>query len=193
METVNGTPVFYAPTRSAWRQWLEKNGLSEKSVWLIIYHKKSKTTSVQYEEAIEESLCFGWIDSKATKRDEESYYLLCTQRKPTSHWSIANKKRAGKMIKTGAMRKSGQAFIDLAKKNGTWEALDNGQNAVIPGDLKKLFTNNKIAYKNFQAFSPSSKRIILEWILKAKKPETRQQRILQTVELAAANKKANHR
>ncbi len=96
------------------------------------------------------------------------------------------------MIASGSMTPAGQAMIDLAKKTGTWDALVEVQNAVIPDDLKKLFNKNKTALKNFEAFPPSSKRIILEWISNAKKPETRALRIQQTIEQAAMNIKANH-
>lgn len=193
METLNGIPTFHARTRKDWRRWLEKNHQSQTSVYLLIYHKTSKTPSVYYDEAIEEALCFGWIDSKANKRDDESYYLSFTRRKPKGHWSKVNRALAEKLIKQGLMTPGGQAFIDLAKATGTWDGLAEAQDAVIPADLQKLFNKNKTAFKNFQAFPPSSRRMILEWILKAKKPETRQQRIEQTVTLAAQNIRANHR
>lgn len=192
METKNGKHTFHAKVRKDWRKWLAKNQAAEKSVWLIIYHKENKTPSVYYGDAVEEALCFGWIDSKAKKRDNESYILFFAQRRPKSKWSKINRQRADKMIKQGLMTASGQAMIDLAKKTGTWTALAEVENAVIPGDLQKLFDKNKTAYKNFKTFPPSSKKMILEWILNAKKPETRQRRIEQTVELAAKNIKANH-
>jgi uncharacterized protein YdeI (YjbR/CyaY-like superfamily) len=191
-ETKNGIRIFYAKTRDEWRKWLEQNCQSEKSVCLIVYHKKSKIPSVHFREAIEESVCFGWVDSSANKRDDESFYLLFSQRNPKSSWGKVSKERAEKMIKAGLMTRHGQAIIDLAKKTGTWEALSDAHNAVIPDNLQRLFDKNKTAFKNFQAFSPSSKRVILEWILKAKRPETRQKRIAQTVELAEKNVKANH-
>jgi uncharacterized protein YdeI (YjbR/CyaY-like superfamily) len=192
METKNGIQIFYAKTRDEWRKWLAENYQSEKSVCLIVYHKNSGTPSVHFREAIEEAVCFGWVDSKANKRDDESFYLLFSQRNPKSSWGKVSKERAEKMISEGLMTQHGQALIDLAKKTGTWEALADAHNAVIPDDLQELFNKNKTAFKNFQAFSPSSKRIILEWILKAKKPETRQQRIMQTVALAENNVRANH-
>lgn len=192
MELHNGIKTFHAKNVKEWRQWLEKNHQSEKSVWLIIYHKSSTTPSVYYEEAVEQAICFGWIDSIAHKRDDESKYQFFAIRKPKSNWSKANRERAEKMIQAGQMTESGQKLIDFAKKTGTWEALVDVQNAVIPPDLQKLFDKNKTAYKNFLAFPPSSKRIILEWILNAKKPETRQKRIEETVRLAADNIKANH-
>jgi uncharacterized protein YdeI (YjbR/CyaY-like superfamily) len=191
-ELKNGIKAIQAKTRKEWRKWLEKNHQSEKSVWLIIYHKKSDAKSVYYDEAVEEALCFGWIDSIAHKRDGESKYQFFAQRKPKSNWSKKNRKRANEMIEQGLMTATGKTMIDLAKKTGTWEALVDVQNSVIPQDLQKLFDEKKTAFKNFQAFPPSSKRIILEWILNAKKAETRQQRIEQTVELAAKNIKANH-
>lgn len=192
MELHNGLPAYHAKNRKEWRQWLTKNHRSEKSVWLIIYHKSSATPSVYYEEAVEEAICFGWIDSIAHKRDAESKYQFFAVRKPKSNWSKANRERAEKMIEKKQMKPAGQAMIDLAKKNGTWTALVDVQNSVIPPDLQQAFNKNKTAFKNFQAFPPSSKRIILEWILNAKKPETREQRIKQTVELAEKNIKANH-
>jgi uncharacterized protein YdeI (YjbR/CyaY-like superfamily) len=192
MELKNGIQTFYAATRKDWRNWLEKNSQTEKSVWLIIYHKKSKTLSIRYDEAIEEALCFGWIDGKANKRDEESFFLFFTQRSPKSNWSKINKDRAANMIKKRLMTPAGQSMIDLAKKAGTWKAMGGPQKLVMPPDLRELFQKNKTAFKNFEAFPPSSKQMILEWILKAKKPETRQNRIRQTVELAGKNIRANH-
>ena len=192
METNNKIQAVQAKTRKDWRKWLEKNHQAEKSVWLIIYRKQTKTKSIYYDEAVEEALCFGWIDSKANKRDDESYYLYFAQRKPKSNWSKINRERVGKMIKQGLMTPAGQALVNLAKKTGTWEALADVQNTIIPADLQKLFDEDKTAFKNFQAFPPSSKKIILEWILNAKTPGTRQRRILQTIELAAKNIRAHH-
>ena len=183
---------FYAKSRREWRRWLTKNHQSEKFVWLIIHHKESKTPSVYYNEAVEEALCFGWIDSKGNKRDSESFYLFFAQRNPKSNWSKINRERVEKMTTQGLMTASGQKLIDLAKMNGTWTAMEEIDNLIIPADLKKIFVKNKKASKNFEAFPPSSKKIILNWILSAKRQETREQRIRQTVELAAKNLKANH-
>ncbi|HEX5153726.1 MAG TPA: YdeI/OmpD-associated family protein [Parafilimonas sp.] len=183
---------FYAKSRKEWRNWLAKNHELEKFVWLIIYHKESKTPSVYYEEAVEEALCFGWIDSKGNKRDSESFYLFFAQRNPRSNWSKINKERVEKMTQQGLMTENGQKLIDLAKMKGTWTALEQIDDLIIPADLKKILDKNKKASKNFEAFSSSSKKIILNWILSAKRPETREQRLKQTVELAAKNIKANH-
>ncbi|HVZ55344.1 MAG TPA: YdeI/OmpD-associated family protein [Chitinophagaceae bacterium] len=191
-ELHKGLPVVQVRTRKQWRGWLAKNHDKVSSVWLIIFRLASGRAGLLYEDVVEEALCFGWIDSRPNKRDDASYYLLLSRRKPASKWSRANRLRARRMIDQGLMTAAGQAMIDLAKKAGTWEALEPVQQAVIPADLKEQFKKNKLAFKNFQAFPPSSKRIILEWILQAKRPATREQRIRQTVTLAARNIRANH-
>lgn len=190
----NGTnsPSFHARSRKEWRRWLEQNHSSEQFVWLILYRKGSPVKSVTYVEAVEEALCFGWIDSRANKRNHESSYLYFAPRKRNSKWSNSNKERVERLTKQGLMRPAGQVFVDLAKVSGAWDLLTDPQNSVIPEDLEALFAKNKKSRKNFGMFPPSSKRLILEWIANAKKPETRAKRITETVELAAQNIRANH-
>src|SRR3954468_22344573 len=136
-ELKNGIKAFYAKSRKLWRAWLEKNGEKEKSVWLIMHKKESEFPSVLYDEAVEEALCFGWIDSKANKRDAQSYYQFFTKRNPKSKWSIVNKARVDKLIAEGHMHERGLAAIELAKQNGTWAALDKVGQLTIPEDLQK--------------------------------------------------------
>lgn len=188
----NDKQTFYAKDRKTWRKWLEKNHATEKNIWLIIYRKESNTPSVYYPEAVDEALCFGWIDSKPNKRDDESYYQFFSVRNPKSNWSKVNKDKVAKLIKEGLMKSAGQKLIDLAKQNGTWSALDDVETILIPEDLELVLNKNHSAQINFSNFSKSSKRGILEWILNAKKTETRQKRIDETVRLAEVNIKANH-
>jgi uncharacterized protein YdeI (YjbR/CyaY-like superfamily) len=122
MEIKDGKLAVYAKSRHEWRQWLEQNSQSEKSVWLILYHKKSKVPSVNLNDATEEALCFGWIDSLAKKRDEESYYLTFTPRNPKSKWSRPNRERVARLLEQGLMTDQGQRLIDLAKSTGRWDA-----------------------------------------------------------------------
>lgn len=190
METKNGIKTFYPKTRTQWRAWLEKNHEKEKSVFLILHNKKSKKPSVTYEEGVEEALCFGWIDSTHYKRDDESSYLYFTKRKPNSVWSKLNRDRVAKLKRQGLITPAGQKMINLAKKNGQWGALMEIEKLVIPPDLKKEFSKNKMAWKYFDAFSPSSKKMILFWIKSAKRPETREKRIKDTVQKATKNIKA---
>lgn len=191
-ETHNGIAAVEAASRNEWRQWLEKHHESETAIWLVILHKTSAKPSVYYEEAVEEALCFGWIDSIAHKRDATSKYQFFARRKPKSNWSKSNKERVERMIAEGKMRPAGQAMVDLAKQTGTWDALTDVQNSVVPEDLQALLDKDEKAKQYFEAFSPSSKRIILEWIQNAKREETRLKRIEETVRLAAENIKANH-
>lgn len=190
MESMDGKATFYAQTREDWRAWLEANGATEKAVVLILYRPLSRTPSVHYEEAVEEALCYGWVDSKGLKRDAESTYLTFTPRNPRGTWSKSNRERVEKLTREGRMRPAGQAMVDLAKQTGTWDVLAEAQDLMIPVDLQGALDQNETARRNFQAFSDSSKRILLEWIAKAKRPETRQRRIERTVEQAAQNRKA---
>jgi uncharacterized protein YdeI (YjbR/CyaY-like superfamily) len=121
METNKGIEAFYAETRQQWREWLEKNCETAHAVCLIVYNKKSEVKSVSYIEAVEEALCFGWIDSLANKRDAESFYQKFSARKPTSNWSKPNKERVERLINEGLMTSHGQKLIDLAKEKGKWE------------------------------------------------------------------------
>jgi uncharacterized protein YdeI (YjbR/CyaY-like superfamily) len=183
--------AFHAKTRKEWRNWLTKNHEKEKSIWLIIYKKESNVKSVYYPEAVDEALCFGWIDSKPNKRDEESFYQFFSKRNPKSNWSAVNKKKVEKLIDAGLMTESGLVMIELAKKIGTWSALDDVENLSLPEDLIKALRKEKSALQNFEAFPRSVKRGILEWIQNAKKAETREKRINETASLAAKNIRAN--
>ncbi len=191
MEIKDGINTFYAKTQEEWRNWLGKNHRTEKSIWLIFYKKGSGIQSTNYSEALEEALCFGWIDSKANKRDDVSYYQYFAKRKPKSNWSKVNKEKVAKLIEKGLMTSAGFESIEIAKNNGSWSALDKVEELIIPEDLKLLFDKNKMAFKNWEQFPPSSKKGILGWILSAKRQETRQKRIEATVELAEKNIKAN--
>lgn len=184
--------VEFEPTsRFAWRKWLEQNHKTSESIWLIIAKKGSGLPILSIDDIVEEALCFGWIDSVPNKVDVKRYKVLLSPRKPKSNWSKINKKRAYKMIKAGLMTPAGMKSIALAKKTGTWNALENVDRLIIPDDLKKAFTKNKKALIYFDAFPPSTKRGILEWIGNAKTTETRIKRIVETVSLAANNIRAN--
>ncbi|KIC00850.1 hypothetical protein OA88_17540 [Flavobacterium sp. JRM] len=122
METKDGKLAIYAITRAEWRNWLKENSQIEKSVWLILYHKKSTTQSVNLNDATEEALCYGWIDSLCKKRDSESFYLTFSPRNPKkSKWSKPNRERAERLIEQGLMTEHGQKLIDIAKDNGKWD------------------------------------------------------------------------
>ena len=187
----DGVAAFHATSQEVWRQWLEKNHASEKSVWLIIYKKDSGTSSVYYPEAVDEALCFGWIDSKPNKRDDKSYYQFFAKRNSKSNWSRVNKEKVARLLKAEKMAPAGMEMIRIAKENGTWTALDDVENLIVPADLQKAFDGYDNAFGYWNAFPKSVKRGILEWILNAKKPETRQKRLDQTAQMAENNERAN--
>ncbi len=134
----NGIKSCYAKTRQDWRKWLEENHQKETSVWVIIYKKESKIPSVYYPEAVDEALCFGWIDSKANKRDENSYYQFFARRNPESNWSKVNKEKVATLIEQGLMSPAGLKMVEIAQQKGTWTALDEVELLTIPADLQLL-------------------------------------------------------
>jgi uncharacterized protein YdeI (YjbR/CyaY-like superfamily) len=182
---------YYPKNRAAWRKWLEKNHASRKNVWLIVYKKGSNKPTITYDDAVEEALCFGWIDGTANKRDDESSYRLFAQRKTKSTWSGLNKTRIEKLVKENKMTDAGLQKITAAKKDGSWEILNKIEALEMPYLLKKAFTKNKTAMKNFMLFPPSAKKQLYFWVENAKTDTTRQKRIDEIVSHAEKNIRAN--
>ncbi len=182
-------PTFYAPSAIAWREWLMQNHADTPSVFLIIFKKDSGIPSVNYSDALDEALCFGWIDSKINKRDQQSFYQYFAKRNPKSNWSQVNKTRIANLENQGKLHPSGLESIELAKKNGTWEALNEVDQAIIPEDMLVVMQAYPNSKRNFDSFAYSIRRGTLEWIFNAKRPETRLQRITETVVRAANNEK----
>lgn len=176
--------------RAAWRQWLQQHHSSSPGVWLVYCKKASGQPSVTYAEAVEEALCFGWIDSHPRKLDADRTQLLFTPRKPKSGWSRVNKERLERLEAAGQLMPAGLAAIARAKQNGAWESLDAAEAGLIPDDLAAALAVNAPAAQHFAAFSTSARKMILTWVLGAKQPETRARRISETVRLAALNKRA---
>jgi uncharacterized protein YdeI (YjbR/CyaY-like superfamily) len=180
---------FHPKTRQAWRKWLEKNHSKSPGVWLIYYKKSSGKSNLNYNDAVEEALCFGWIDSTMRPVDDEKYMQRFTPRKSKSGWSAINKKRIEKMIAEGLMAKAGLNKIEEAKKNGSWESLDHIDALQLPEDFEKALSKNKKAKQNFENFPAFAKKMFLYRINSAKTVVTRKDRISLCVKMAAANKK----
>jgi uncharacterized protein YdeI (YjbR/CyaY-like superfamily) len=181
----------YAPSRKDWRHWLEANHLKISQIWLVLHKKSSPFPSVNYEESVEEALCFGWIDSKSQKRDENCYLLFFSRRKPNSVWSASNKKRINKLEAAGLMKPAGIAAVEMAKGNGSWTSIDNVEAMIMPEGLQYVLSKNPTAQLFFDAFPASAKKGIYQWIASAKTDTTRMKRVLETVELAEKNIRAN--
>jgi uncharacterized protein YdeI (YjbR/CyaY-like superfamily) len=177
--------------RAAWRAWLTENHATSGSVWLVSWKAGRGQPRLAYRDAVEEALCFGWIDSLPRKLDDDRTMLLMSPRKKNSAWSALNKERALRMIATGQMTEAGQRVVDAARESGLWDKLEAVDQLVIPPDLEAALSAIPTALANFQAFPRSTRRGILEWILQAKRPETRVARISETARLAGVNQRAN--
>ncbi len=180
---------FYPKSRQEWREWLQDNHDKKQSVWLIYYKKKSNIPTVIYSEAVDEALCFGWIDSKSKPIDEHKFMQFFSRRKPNSVWSRVNKEKIERLTNEGLMTEAGYEIIEIAKQNGSWTILDEAEALVIPDDLDKEFQKRKNAKEYFLSLSRSDKRNILQWLVLAKRQETREKRIAEIVELADKNQK----
>ena len=168
---------YYAKDRKAWRKWLQKNHVKESGVWLIYYKKASGKARVLWEEAVEEALCFGWIDSIAKPIDDEKYMQKFTPRKAKSVWSAINKKKIELLIKQNLMMPAGLEIIETARKNGSWTQLDEVENLVIPPELKRFLAKNKTVAKYFEGLSNSTRKLWLYKMNKARLPETKKKRL----------------
>jgi len=172
-----------------WRKWLELNHTKKVAVWLILYKKKSPDHNLSWGESVDEALCFGWIDSVKKTIDSEKYKQYFSRRKAKSNWSKINKDKVEILIDEGLMEEAGYRSIEIAKKNGSWTILDEIEALVIPEDLKEELANYNGADEYFESLSTSDKKILLHWVVSAKRKETRQKRILEIVENANSKMK----
>jgi len=183
---------FHPLDRQKWRDWLAENYDKSSGIWFVYFKKQAGKPRVTYDEAVEEALCFGWIDSLPRKIDDERSKLLFTPRKPKSVWSKLNKTRIEKLTENGLITEISLAKIEAAKRDGSWNALDASDNLEIPKDLAQAFEENRTAAKNFTAFSDAVKRNILFWIGNAKRDATRTTRIEKAVTMAERDKRVNY-
>ncbi len=188
----DSTDSIHLVDRAAWRAWLAKHHAVSTGVWLISYKKAAGKPRIEYGEAVEEALCFGWIDSREKSLDDERSMQYYAPRKAGGTWSRSNKERVERLIREGRMTPAGLAKIEAAKADGSWTKLDAVEDLVIPPDLEQALAAVAAADRNFRAFTPGSRKNILAWIASAKRPETRQRRVRETAELAAKNLRANH-
>lgn len=182
---------IHPASRKEWREWLKANHARSEGVWLVNHKKGTGKPRIVYEEAVEEALCFGWIDSKPNKLDAERSLLWFAPRKSGTGWSRLNKARVERLIAAGLMAKAGLEKVQSAQRDDSWEALDSVEALKIPADLRKELASRPPARENFDGFPPSVKKGILQWIVTARRPETRAKRIKETAESAKKNIRAN--
>ena len=180
------TPTFCPSSRKEWRTWLKKNHQAEQSVWLVYYKSSTNVPSLTWSDAVDEALCFGWIDSTKKTIDDRRYKQYFSKRKPKSNWSKINKDKVEDLIKNDLMTEAGFLSIETAKQNGSWTLLDAVEALIVPDDLKEaLEKHNGMAY--FESLSKSVKKMLLYWVISGKRADTRQKRILEIATNARDN------
>jgi uncharacterized protein YdeI (YjbR/CyaY-like superfamily) len=187
-------PFVAVASRAEWRRWLTREHARSSGVWVVTTKKGSLKPDAAYVTARdlnEECLCFGWIDSKPARVDDERTALLCTPRKAGSGWSLVNKHRIEQLITDGRMTTAGLQAIESAKTDGSWQELDSVDALEVPDDLQRELGHYRSATANFAVFPPSTRKAILEWIAQARTDKTRAKRVEETAALADQNLRAN--
>lgn len=172
-------------SRNAWRAWLEKNHASSSGIWLVYAKKHTGIPSLTYNDAVEEALCFGWIDSLLHPIDDSLYKQIFTPRKPKSAWSALNKKRVERLLAGRLITPAGMKMIELAKETGQWDAHAETDALTMPPELKKALNANAAAKKNWSTYSASQQKGFLRMLNDAKTPETRAKRIARIIDIVA--------
>ena len=178
--------------KQEWREWLINNHESEGSIWLIIHKKSSKTPTINWSDAVDEALCFGWIDSTKRSIDGEKYTQYYSKRKTKSNWSKVNKDKIEQLTEQGLMFPAGLESIEIAKQNGSWTILDDVENLIIPEELEKEFIKYPKAKAYYLTLSNSIKKSVLYWVMSAKRPPIRAKRVKEIVECACEGRKPKH-
>jgi uncharacterized protein YdeI (YjbR/CyaY-like superfamily) len=177
--------TFYPKTIDNWRDWLHENHEKKQSIWLIYYKKNSKVPSITWSQAVDQALCFGWIDSTARPIDDEKYMQFFSKRKASSTWSKVNKEKLKVLFEANQMMPAGIAIIEEAKKKGSWTILDEVEEMIIPADLDAAFEKHEGSKDFFMTVPKSLRKAMLQWIVLAKQIDTRQKRINEIAEKAA--------
>lgn len=183
-------PLLYFKKHSEWRIWLQENHSESKGVYLVFYKVENKEESMRWEEAVKVALCFGWIDSTVKSLGSGKRKQTFSPRKEKSVWSALNKRYIKELVTDNLMHQSGIDKINIGKKNGSWTALDDVENLVIPKELQEAFDENQIAFKNYLGFAKSYKKGYLYWVNQAKRETTREKRISEIMRLCEQNIKS---
>jgi uncharacterized protein YdeI (YjbR/CyaY-like superfamily) len=170
-------PRVQPETRAAWRAWLQENHLRDSGVWLVTWKKAAGKPTVSYEDAVEEALCFGWIDGVLGRVDDDRTMQWFAPRKPRSTWARSNKERVERLEAAGLMTAAGRRAVELARANGSWESLDVIDALIVPDDLAAALAALPGARELFDASSASVRRSALAWVYQAKRPATRAERV----------------
>ena len=180
----------YVRNRKEWRDWLNQNHAKSTGIWLVFYKKQTGKPTLEYDDAVEEALCFGWIDSIIKKIDDEKYVRKLTPRKADSRWSALNKKCIARLKKQGLMTEAGIVKVKEAKASGLWNEPDRPQMSLdIPKELESALTKNRKAKNFFDQLAPSYQRQFIGWIAVAKRRETKKRRLRESIALLEQGEK----
>jgi uncharacterized protein YdeI (YjbR/CyaY-like superfamily) len=193
MPGFDDAPEVQPDDREGWRAWLEANHATASGVWLVTWRSSSGRHSLGYEAAVEEALCFGWVDSRGGKVDDERTKLYFAPRNAGSGWAAPNKLRVERLLAAGRMAPAGIAAVEVARANGSWDLLDGPTRGDVPDDLATALDERPPARTHWDAFPPSVRRAALAWIAVARRPETRLRRIEATAADAQRNIRPNER
>ena len=182
--------AVHPKTRAEWRRWLARHHERTEGVWLVMYKQASGKARMGYDAAVEEALCFGWIDSRTRALDDERSMLWMAPRRARTGWSRSNKARVERLVAEGRMEAAGLAKIEAARADGSWSLLDGVESLEVPADLAKALKASK-GDVFFEKFPQGVRKQLLEWVRSAKKPETRSKRVAEIARLAAMNIRAN--
>lgn len=187
---MTGIIAHYFKNDQEWRAWLHQNHNNTTGIYLIFYKVEHKMPSMRWEEAVRVALCYGWIDSTVKSLGDGKRRQYFCPRKPKSVWSKVNKDHLKELEAAGLMHESGLKVIAIAKENGSWTALDDVENGVVPNDLQHAFDRNTKAYNNYQGFTRSQRKSYLYWLNQAKREDTRKKRIKEIITLCAKGVKS---
>ena len=177
--------------RAGWRVWLSANHAQESEIWLVFYRKDTGIPTISYKDALDEALCYGWIDSLIKKLDETKYARKFTPRKDNSQWSLVNKKRVEQLIQDGLMTEHGLKKVEAAKQSGSWD--HPGQKPpmdfAMPVEFTEALKNNPQAEETFNNLAPTHRKQYIVWISVAKRQATKEKRIAESIQLLSTGKK----
>jgi uncharacterized protein YdeI (YjbR/CyaY-like superfamily) len=182
-------PLLEVANRAELRAWLEDNHATSPGVRLAVGKKGNAVTALTYEDAIEEALAFGWIDSTASRLDADRFAIFFGPRKHGGTWARSNKERADRLIAQGLMLPAGLAAIEAAKADGSWSSIDHVEDMLVPDDLALALAENPEARRFWEALPPGQRKLTLRWVSSAKRAETRERRIAETVRAAAEGRR----
>lgn len=187
-----GRPCVLVESREDWRAWLEEHHASSGTIWVARWKRDSGRPHLTYDDLVEEALCFGWVDSTVNAYDEDRSVLLLAPRKKGSTWSKVNKERLVRLQAAGLLAPAGVAVIERARADGSWTLLDEVEEGIEPDDLAAALDAVPPARASWDGFSASVRKGIMTWVILARRPATRADRVATTVRMAAQGLKAQY-